>query len=444
MSTAAVKLWGTRIGAITWDAERDLAFFEYDEAFRDSGIQVAPLTMPLAPSIYSFPELPRSTFRGLPGLLADSLPDRFGTAVVDAWLVAQGRRPGSLDPVERLCTIGRRGMGALEYEPARGPINRRSEPLSLDGLIALANQILAERQNLSASLADEERAAAMADILRVGTSAGGARAKAVIAWNAQTGEVRSGQVAAPPGFSHWLLKFDGVTGNRDKELLDPLGYGLIEYAYYLMAKAASVRMSECRLLAEGGRQHFMTRRFDRGSAGEKLHMQSLCGIAHFDFNMAGAYGYEQAFLVLQRLGLSMGDKEEQLRRMLFNIVARNQDDHVKNIAFMMDRRGQWSLSPAYDLTYAFNPQGSWTGQHQMSLQGKRDHFSVADVIACAKVASMKRGRAEALLSEVQDAVRRWPDFAAEAGVAPEQADAIGLTHRLKIAEDGQLLAAMEA
>ncbi|MDR0902232.1 MAG: HipA domain-containing protein, partial [Opitutaceae bacterium] len=274
---------------------------------------------------------------------------------------------------------------------------------------------------------------ALLDILRVGTSAGGARAKAVIAWNRDTGEVRSGQADASAGFEHWLMKFDGVSGNKDKELEDPKGYGAIEYAYSLMARAAGIRMSECRLFEEGGRRHFMTRRFDRPAAG-KLHMQTLGALAHYDFNQAGAHSYEQALLVIRRLGLPAADGEEQFRRMLFNIVARNQDDHVKNIAFLMDRDGVWSLAPAYDITYSYNPGGAWTSAHQMSVNGKRGGFALADFEACAKSALLRRGRAPALLAEVLDAVKRWPEFAGRAMVPAKWAKQIQKTFRLKFSK----------
>jgi serine/threonine-protein kinase HipA len=436
MSTLAeVRLWGRTIGAVSLEDGNPHAAFQYDPAFAGSGIEVSPLTMPLGPQIYRFPALPLPTFHGLPGLLADSLPDRFGNALIDTWLATQGRRPESFNAVERLCYTATRGMGALEFAPVLGPRARTAQKIEIDALVALASEVLGRRHDLQGSFADPERKAALNDILRVGTSAGGARAKAIIAWNAQTDEVRSGQIAAGPGFGYWLLKFDGVTGNRDKELEDPKGYGVIEYAYSLMARAAGIAMTECRLLEENGRRHFMTRRFDRLAGGEKLHMQSLCALAHYDFNQAGAYSYEQAFLAIRQLGLPMEATEEQFRRMAFNIVARNQDDHVKNIAFLMDKAGRWSLSPAFDVSYSYNPAGAWTDRHQMTLNGKRDGFTLADFQAGAKTALMKRGRAEAILAEVTTAVARWPEFAAQAGVAPAWRDQIRANHRLKLATD---------
>src|SRR6267378_1897221 len=397
MTVAEVQLWGRTIGAVSLEDGGSIAAFQYDPAFAQSGIEVSPIAMPLSNRVYVFPELPQRTFHGLPGLLADSLPDRFGNALIDAWLATQGRTSKGFNAVERLCYTGARGMGALEFAPSIGPKPRSAKKIEIDALVKLASEVLTHRKNLKTTFASESRKNALNDILRVGTSAGGARAKAVIAWNRETHEVRSGQIAAGKGFDYWLLKFDGVTGNRDKELEDPKGYGAIEYAYYLMAKAAGVTMSECRLLEEGGRRHFMTRRFDRLAGGEKLHMQSLCALAHFDFNQAGAYSYEQALLTIRQLNLPTEAGEEQFRRMTFNIIARNQDDHVKNIAFLMDKAGHWSLAPAFDVTYSYNPTGDWTATHQMTMNGKRDGFTLADFRACAKSAVMKRGRAESII-----------------------------------------------
>ena len=429
MTVAAVELWGTRIGAVALTDSTGVAAFEYEPAFLASGIQLAPLMMPLEERVYSFPELPRRTFRGLPGLLADSLPDRFGNNLINAWLARQGRTPESFDAVERLCYTGQRGMGALEFMPAQGPSAEASGSIQIADLVTLASEILSQKKGLATSFQEPERERALQTILRVGTSAGGARAKALIAWNPSTGEVRSGQLEAPPGFSHWLLKFDGVSGNKDKELEDPQGYGLIELAYSRMARAAKITMSDCRLLEESGRSHFMTRRFDRDDAGNKLHMQSLGALAHFDYNEPGSYSYEQAFLAIRKLQLPMRDLEEQYRRMVFNLVARNQDDHVKNIAFLMDRTGQWSLSPAFDITWSFNPAGGWTATHQMSVNGKRDQFSRADLLAAGRSAQLKRGRAEAIAEEVIAAVRDWPSYAAEAGVSEDRYGEIQASHR---------------
>ena len=426
-----VNLWGRTIGAVSLDDDAASATFEYDAAFTRSGIEVAPLMMPLSRSLYSFPSLQSETFHGLPGLLADSLPDRFGNALIDAWLARSGRMPESFNAVERLCYTGSRGMGALEYAPATRLDAPGSFHIEVDKLVALASEVLTNRKNLQGWLHEEGKNTALRNILRVGTSAGGARAKAVIAWNPQTNEVRSVQVKTGRGFEYWLMKFDGVSGNKDKELEDPKGYGAIEYTYYRMAVDAGITMSSCRLFEENGRRHFMTKRFDRLEGGGKLHMQSLCGLAHYDFNQAGAYGYEQALQVIRRLGLPMAAIEEQFRRMVFNIVARNQDDHVKNIAFLMDKSGNWSLSPAFDMTYSYQPGGKWTSSHQMTMNGKRSGFTLEDFKTCAKSASMKRGRAETIIEEVRNIVAKWRDYADESRVKPEQRDKIESTLRLE-------------
>jgi serine/threonine-protein kinase HipA len=423
-TTAMVNLWGRTIGAVSLDDEAATATFEYDSAFTGSGIEVAPLMMPLSSRLYSFPSLNPETFHGLPGLLADSLPDRFGSALIDAWLARSGRMPESFNAVERLCYTGSRGMGALEYAPAIRLDAPGSSRIEVGKLVELASEVLTHRDNLQGWFLVDVKQTALRDILRVGTSAGGARAKAVIAWNPKTNEVRSGQVKAGSGFEYWLMKFDGVSGNKDKEREDPKGYGAIEHAYYRMAIDAGIAMTSCRLFEENGRRHFMTRRFDRLEGGGKLHMQSLCGMAHYDFNQAGAYGYEQALQVIRRLGLPMATIEEQFRRMVFNIVARNQDDHVKNIAFLMDKSGSWSLSPAFDMTYSYQPGGKWTSSHQMTMNGKRSGFTLEDFNACAKSASMKRGRAEMIIKEVRSVVAKWRDYADESRVKPAQRDKI--------------------
>ena len=429
---AEVRLWGRTIGAVAMDDGRDYATFQFTPEFVTSGIQLSPVTMPLRRQSYEFPHLPRTTFHGLPGMLADSLPDRFGNTLIDAWLATQGRSPGSFSAIERLCYTGSRGMGALEYVPALGPKPRRSARINVDALVTLASEVLTHRRNLGGHFAGTSRGKALADILKVGTSAGGARAKAVIAWNRRTNEVKSGQLPTGPGFTYWLLKFDGVAGNKDKELEDPQGYGAIEYAYALMAKAAGITMTECRLLEEHGRRHFMTRRFDRHDDGSKLHMQSLGALAHFDYNQAGGYAYEQAFLTIRQLGLPMTAMEEQFRRMLFNVVARNQDDHVKNIAFLMNKAGEWRLAPAFDVTYSYNPSGNWTASHQMTINGKRDAFSRADMRAAGKSAGLKQGRSDALLEDVQAVVERWPEFAARARLSADVTGKIRKAHRLTL------------
>lgn len=432
---AEVRLWGRTIGAVSLESGDQTAVFEYVPEFAASGIEVSPLTMPLRPGPFAFPDLSYRSFKGLPGLLADSLPDRYGNALIDTWLVREGRDPGSANAVERLCYTGQRGIGALEYMPNEGPETTPDEDIRIGRLVELASAILSDRDGFQTTLQPGEEEDGLREILSVGSSAGGARAKAMIAWNSETGQIRSGQVPAPPGFEHWLLKFDGVEEGGGREVFaETQGYGAVEFAYSRIARAAGVQMTECRLLEEGGRRHFMTRRFDRPGPREKLHMQSLAALRHFDFNLPGAYSYEQALLTIKELGLPMSDVEQQFRRMAFNVVARNQDDHVKNIAFLMDQGGNWALSPAFDVTYAYNPRGEFTAQHQMTLNGKREGFQLADFRACANLVGMKLGRAEQILAEVTAAVARWPEVAAEERVPEREASAIAATHRLDLGE----------
>lgn len=427
-TTARVYLWGRLVGAVTWLDARRHAVFEFEPEFRASGLDVAPLRMPLARATapFRFPGLGEETFLGLPGLLADALPDKFGNAVIDAWLARQGRDHGSFDPVERLCYVGRRGMGALEFQPAVGGKLEDCVPVEVAALRDLAQEITRQRQRLATRISGDHArdTDALLDIMRVGSSAGGARPKAVIAMNDE-GDVRSGQVTAPEGYDYWILKFDGV---EDLELGKPGGYGRIEFAYHKMATAAGIRMTECRLLQEGGRAHFLAKRFDRGPRGSKIHMQSLCAIAHLDFNMAGAHSYEEAFSVMRELRLSKAEVEEQFRRMVFNVVARNQDDHTKNIAFLMDEDGSWRLSPAFDVIYAHNPRGQWTDQHQMTIAGKRDGFELRDLVELGQAISLPKP--QRVIEEVVEAVRRWAEFAAETGVPAERSAAIAKTYRM--------------
>ncbi len=420
-ATAEVHLWGTAVGYVALDEGEEYARFEYDPAFLGSGIELAPLTMPLSSRVYSFPQLAIGTFHGLPGLLADSLPDKFGNAVIASWLRSQGRNSEDLNAVERLCYTGSRGMGALEYVPSIGPLANDGEVLQARELVELATRILSQRDSLSFS-AEEH---AMEQIIKVGTSAGGARAKAVVAWNEKTGEVRSGQAQSQSGFGQWVMKFDGVRGNGDKEGEDAPCYTVIEYAYSLMARFAGIDMPEMRLFDEGGRRHFLARRFDRNvETGDKIHMQSLGALAHFDFNEPRVHGYEQAVDVARRIGLGQVEVEEIFRRMVFNVVGRNHDDHVKNMSFLMDRSGTWALAPAYDVTYAYNPQGAWTSRHQMTINGKSDSITLDDCLTAARYMSIKQSKARSIIADVLDAREHWMSFADEANLAEDTACAI--------------------
>ncbi len=429
VNVAEVSLWGQRVGAVALDG--DVGVFEFDADFLKLGLDIAPITMPLEEArnghtLHSFPALNRDTFKRLPGLLADTLPDKFGQAIVNAWLARQGRSPNDFSIIERLCYTGARAMGALEFRPPVISHLDQAVDVDIDAMVSLVHEIISHRNQIDVTLTDDAQTNkdALLDILRIGTSAGGARAKAVIAYNEATGAVMSGQAAAPKGFDHWLLKFDGAS---DIELGKTAGFGRIEYAYYHMAKAAGIDMTESRLLEENGRAHFMTRRFDR-IAGDKLHLQSLCAMAHYDFNMAGAYGYEQALMIMRKLKLSKKAQLQLYRRMVFNVIARNQDDHTKNIAFLMDREGKWSLSPAFDMTYSHNPSGKWTNQHQMTVNGKRDGFSKEDLLRVAASSDLK-GAAN-VVQEVLDAVQQWPEFAKRAGVDSKRTRHIAEQHRV--------------
>lgn len=430
--TAHVLIWGTEIGAVTWDADRNIGVFQYVTEFLASGIEVSPLMMPVNRTVYEFPELSRETFKGLPGMLADSLPDKFGNILIKAWLAQNGRHIDSFSPIERLCYTGVRGMGALEFKPSLSDEATYSQKVDFDSLVGLTNRVLDERIALEGKFDGVDDQKVIEDILRVGTSAGGARAKAVLAMNENTQEFYSGQNPATEGLTHWLVKFDGVKSSPNEVISGSEGFGRIEYAYYLMGIAAGIEMSESRLFEEGGRAHFMTKRFDRTQDGEKIHMQSLGAMRHFDFNLAGAYAYEQVLQTICRLGLPKSDLEQQIRRAFFNILARNQDDHVKNIAFLMNRAGDWRLSPAFDVTYSYNSTGNWTSQHQMTLAGKSDGFSVENLIKFANVGNSRNTNARHLLSEVSQAVASWKQYAIEADVSQTDMEKISKTHRREL------------
>ncbi|MCR5466112.1 MAG: type II toxin-antitoxin system HipA family toxin [Lachnospiraceae bacterium] len=420
MIGAGVYLWGTRIGTVAQESSAQAAVFTYEKDFLRSGIELSPLWMPLSERNYSFPGLRRESFRGLPGMLADSLPDRYGTRLLERAFAERGREAESILAVERLCYTGSRGMGALEYRPEDSLVTTIDESLDLDVLVRAASEVLTAREQLRASSSD------IRQLISVGTSAGGARAKAVIAWNRETGDIRSGQIAARPGYEHWIVKFDGVSGNRDHgDRDDGTEFTRIEYAYHRMAVAAGIDMSECLLLRQAGKYHFATKRFDRiGDSGEKLHMQTLGALAHYDFNDPGTNSYEQAAQVLYRLGMGKKEAEQLYRRMVFNVMARNQDDHVKNISFLMDRRGRWSLAPAYDVTFAMDPDNPWLRRHQMSVNGKLENISAEDLLASAKNMNLSELRAKRILNEVSAALAGWSDFAEEAFVTEPTMEAV--------------------
>ncbi|MGJ8663698.1 MAG: type II toxin-antitoxin system HipA family toxin [Marinicella sp.] len=428
---AEIRIWGHLVGALAFDAKSAVSTFEYAKQWRQLATEIAPLTMPVERSKFSFPALNYDTFHGLPGMFADALPDDFGNAVINAWLSRQGRDPVSFSPVERLLYTGTRGMGALEFLPM---LDRGVEPgqtLEMSSLIQMAQQILDQRAGLNKHLESSQNNSnddAMKAILQVGTSAGGARAKAVIAINAERTEIRSGQVPAPAGFEHYLLKFDGVQEHKSNSETfgDPQGYGRMEYAYYLMAKDSGITMAPCELLVEGRRAHFMTQRFDR-DGNHKRHYLSLCGMAHADFKKPGAYSYEELLAVARQLRLPRVDAIELFRRMVFNVVARNHDDHCKNFGFLKnDLTAPWRLSPAFDVAYSYKKKSPWVASHQLSLNGKRDDFVRSDLLAVGEAISNFR-EAQDVIDEVLEVVKQWPAYAETAGVDERFIDEI-MTH----------------
>jgi len=415
-----VRAWGRLVGAVTLDPSINYYVFEYDPAWRRSGHELSPLHMPLTDSrsTFIFPALPEVTYFRLPALLADALPDDFGNALIDAWMAQRGIEKSAITVLDRLAYMGKRGMGALEFRPARGSHNESEAPIEMGELVEEARRLV---QGTFA--VDREAKAALANIIKVGTSAGGARAKAVIAWNPETDEVRSGQFDAAPGFEHWLLKFDGI--GKDRELGTSEGYGRIEYAYHLMAKASGIDMAPCRLLEENGRAHFMTKRFDRELiAGKtiKNHVQTLCAMNHLDFRQRGTHDYAQLFMTIAKLGLGDDAKTQAFRRMAFNVMARNCDDHTKNFSFILKQGAPWALAPAYDLTHAYNPTGEWTYQHLMSVNQKFTGIFREDLLAVGDRFGVRKP--ELALSDVRGAVDNWSEFAVQANLSASLKDRV--------------------
>lgn len=419
VDVAEIILWGTFVGAVRWDESRQLASFQYDPSFTAKGWDLSPVKMSISQGsrIHEFPELRQqrgdeyNTFKGLPGLLADVLPDRYGNRLINVWLATNGRPANSMNPVEQLCFMGQRGMGALEFLPAQLSATKQAYKLELDSLIDVARKVLKQREDLQVNLSVDE-ATAFKDILKIGTSAGGARPKAVIAYNEVTGEVKTGQSKIPKGFEHWLLKLDGVS---DAQFGESSGWGRIEYAYYLMAKECGINISESKLLEENGRAHFMTKRFDRTPTGEKHHVQTWCGIEHFDYNDMQSFSYELLFQTMRKLRLSYPEAEEMFRRMVFNVLATNCDDHTKNFSFILKKGERWQLSPAYDVCHAFDPKSIWLDKQTLSVNGKRNAISKSDLMTIATENNIKKG--ERIIDDVNSVVKNWKNFATEAGVS---------------------------
>lgn len=423
VSIVEVRIWRKAVGAVALDPRLGYYAFEYQPAFVRSGIELAPLTMPLtaASEPFVFVDLPELTYRRLPGMLADALPDDFGNALIDAWMAREGVAKSQVTSLDRLAYMGKRGMGALEFKPPLGP--KASKPSTAIELSALVESA---RRALQGGIdTDVHAQAALAQIIQVGTSAGGARAKAVVSWNPATGEIRAGQFDVQAGFEHWLIKFDGV--GVDERLGVSQDYGRIEYAYHLMARAAGITMSPCRLLEEHDRAHFMTKRFDR-DGNTKHYVQTLCGLAHLDYRQKATHDASQLLLTIDRLGLAYDAKEEAFRRVAFNVIAANCDDHTKNISFLLREGGAWELAPAYDVTYAYNPKGEWTYQHLMSVNGKFDGISRADLITVADRFAI--GTAPEVLQQINEAVSSWPDFASQANVSESEVTRIKEHHQV--------------
>ncbi len=430
ITTAFVKIWGELVGAVAWDEALQLASFEYDSRFIERAWDLSPIKMPISAGaqIYSFAELRAGrgvaydTFKGLPGLLADMLPDKYGNQLINVWLAQQGRREDSMNPVEKLCFIGSRGMGALEFEPVQNQGLQRAYKIELNSLVDMSRKMLQKREDFTTNL-DEEEEKAMFDVLRIGTSAGGARPKAVIAYNEKTGEVKSGQVKAPKGFEHWLIKLDGVS---DAQFGTSQGYGRIEMAYYYMALDCGIDMMECRLLEENGRAHFMTKRYDREGAHIRHHVQTWCAINHYNFNEMNSFSYEQLFQTMRLLRLDYKEAEEMFRRMVFNIASRNCDDHTKNFSFRMKKGEEWTLAPAYDICHAYDPKSIWVSQHALSVNGKRKNQTREDLLTVAT--SMNIKKASKIIDEINLVVGNWKEYADSVKVDAEKRDLIAKTH----------------
>ncbi|MFZ4413813.1 MAG: type II toxin-antitoxin system HipA family toxin [Bacteroidales bacterium] len=417
VDAAEIKIWGELLGAVRWDQEEQLGYFQYDPKFLQKGWDLSPIKMPISQNsrIYSFPELKKArgekedTFKGLPGLLADALPDKYGIRLINSWLAQQGRPANSMNPVEKLCFIGSRAMGALEFEPAQIKSDKKSFSVEMDSLVDIAKKMLSEREAFTTKLSKDEEQA-MKDILKISTSAGGARPKAVIAFNNKTGELRSGQGNVPKDFEHWLIKLDGVS---DEQFGESSGWGRVEYAYYLMAKDCEIEMSDCNLLEENGRAHFMTKRFDR-DGNIRHHIQTLCGLQHYDFNDMFGYSYEQLFQTMRLLRLSYPEAEQMFRRMVFNVLATNFDDHTKNFSFILKKDEKWKLAPAYDLCYSYDPDNHWVSNQTLSINGKRINITKEDLMKIAKENKIKTG--EKIIEQINSVIKTWKNYAEQSGV----------------------------
>lgn len=429
MNTAYVKIWDELVGAVAWDESRGVAIFEYDSKFVRKNWNIAPLTMPISSSrrTFEFPALRKKidpstdTFKGLPGLLADMLPDRYGNELINSWLAQRGRPQNSMNPIEMLCFIGTRGMGALEFEPILMKENKRTFSVEIDSLVDISQKLLKTKESFSTNLNEDEEKAIL-DILKIGTSAGGARPKAVIAYNEKTGEVRSGQTTAPKGFEHWLIKLDGVS---DIQLGASVGYGRVEMAYYNMATDCGIEMMPSKLLEENGRAHFITKRFDREAGSTKHHIQTLCAMKHFDYSALTSFSYEQLFQTMRELRLPYPAAEQMFRRMVFNVIARNCDDHTKNFSFRLKKDSEWELTPAYDMCHAYQPGHAWVSQHILSINGKRTDITKKDLLTIADATRIRK--APEIIKQINEVVSNWTTYANLVEVHPKLRDSIAET-----------------
>jgi len=412
-----VRCWDATVGAIAFDTGSGFYAFEYDPAWLALGIQLAPTTMPVGgpQRIYLFANLPTATYHRLPPMIADSLPDAFGNALTTAYLANEGVPPQNITPLDRLAYLGNRGMGALEFRPGRGPRTIKATALKLSELVVAARQAIAGEVTTESG-----RTEAIRHLIAVGTSAGGARAKAVVALNSDTGELRSGQVPTDPGFEPWILKFDGV--DDALELGGSAHFGRIEFAYSMMATEAGISMTDCRLFEESGRAHFMTRRFDRTPDGKKVHTQTLCAMAQMDFKQLGVHDYGQLFLEIDELNLGPDARAEAFRRMVFNVAASICDDHPKNFSFVLAEGGKWQLSPAYDVAHCYRPGSDWVSEHLMAVNGRRIGIERADIDEVGD--RFEIPSAARIIDQVLKAVDRWPHHAQNAGVPGDLADAV--------------------
>jgi serine/threonine-protein kinase HipA len=417
-----VSIWGKRVGTLALSPRIGYYVFAYEPSFVKTGIQLSPKQMPLSGDSYVFAYLPELTYHRLPAMIADSLPDKFGNDLIDSYMKKNGIGSSQITALDRLAYMSKRAMGALEFQPSRGGT------VASHSAINMAKLVEAARKSVQGNLDSGDMAeSAMKQIIQVGTSAGGARAKAVVAFNPTTKEIRAGQFDVDEGFEHWLLKFDGL--GLDKGLGKTENHGRIEYSYYQMAVKAGIEMSPCMLFEENGRAHFMTRRFDR-SGNQKHHIQTLCAMDHMDFKQMGTYDYSQIFVLLDELGLGYAAKEEVFRRMCFNVMAANCDDHSKNLAFILKQGEPWGLAPAYDLTFAFNPAGKWTYQHFISVSGVYDKINADHLLAVAQRFAI--GTGPQVLSQVRDAVALWPEIAKVNKVPEAEVQEVSKHHKCQL------------